>query len=476
MSKPAEYVRHGILLPAIPGLPRSPTSKTLGAFSAHALNLNRLASLQIAVVVLLAIAAIVLVAARDNYTITLILALSLVCFTVLVNSYSRQQITQTGRILEETGKDVQTLQAIHEHIVRCIHSGVVTISPDNHITSFNQAAERITGYAAEEILGSTVDEIFGHLPMDSLRHGTETTNTPLRWEQAFRRKEGREVPLGFSGALLRDHEGNGLGHVFVFQDLTAYKQMEEELKRADRMAAIGELAAGLAHEIRNPLASLYGSVEILKRDLPLEGTKKRLMEIVLHESERLNELIAGFLQFANPFVTAKESVPLRALVEHTLTLIQNCSEWKTTITVATDIPQHVCIHGSRSQIEQILWNLLLNALQALPQGGEIQISAREKKTHSARSGSRGPIKPRLIEWVISDTGVGIPREHLKKIFDPFFTTKEHGSGLGLAVVYRIVEKHGGSIRVESTPGKGTTFAMVFPQTDPLWSKVERGGS
>jgi two-component system sensor histidine kinase PilS (NtrC family) len=406
--------------------------------------------------------------AKNRYPLSLLVfTLSAMFLTALLASYSSEKIKRTGTILEATAKGIQDLKAIHEHIVRCIHSGLTTVSLDNRITSFNHAAERITGYKAYHMLGRPVEDIFGPFPQESYSSHEESGSTPLRWEQTFKNAEGKELPLGFSKAALRDHHGTELGHVFVFQDLTAYKQMEEELKRADRMAAIGELATGLAHEIRNPLASLYGSVEILNRELSLRETHKRLMDIILNESERLNELITDFLQFASPSMASKDSIPLKLLVEETLMLIQNGSQWRKDCHVVIDIPQGLCAYGNRKQLEQVLWNLLLNALDAMPHGGEILVSAREKKKRSPRCTSRNSEKAPMVEWSISDTGVGIPNEQVNKIFDPFFTTKEQGSGLGLAVVFRIIEKHGGTIRVKSTPGGGTTFLILLPLGKPV---------
>ncbi len=404
--------------------------------------------------------------ARDHYPASLLLfTLAAMYLTGGLSSYSREKIRKTREILVETTEGMEDLKAIHEHIVRCIHSGLVTVGMDNRITSFNQAAERITGLHERDVIGRHIEEVFGWSGQEGLASYEETTDVPFRWEVRFKHKEGREVPLGVSCSPLLDHKGMPLGFVYVFQDLTVYKKMEEELKRADRMAAIGELAAGLAHEIRNPLASLYGSVEILKSELSLKDTHRRLMEIVVSESERLNGLIGEFLKFANPMEVAKTRISLRSLVQETLVLFRNSCQWKENISVLVDIPPELALYANRGQMGQVLWNLLLNAAQALPRGGTISIVARQKRLRSQQAGSSKKAEAPVIEWSISDTGIGIPKEHLKKIFDPFFTTKTDGSGLGLAVVYRIIEKHGGKIHVESVPDKGTVFTLLLPQHD-----------
>jgi len=408
---------------------------------------------------------------RDHYPVSLVLfTLAAMFLTAGLSSYSKEKVKRTRKILVQTTEGMEDLKAIHEHIVRCIHSGLVTVDRDDRITSFNRAAERITGLSESEAVGRPIHEVFGFDRSQEAGDpdeaaGVRQPHTPFRWESAFEDKEGRKMLLGFSSSPLLDHRGRPLGRVYVFQDLTAYKQMEEELKRADRMAAIGELAAGLAHEIRNPLASLYGSVEILKSELDLRDTHRRLMEIVVSESERLNGLIGEFLQFANPTTVAKESITLRDLVEETLLLFRNSSQWREGFSVVVDIPPGLTLYGNRSQMGQVLWNLILNAAQAMPGGGRIEI--RGRRIRASFGPEDGPALAKkaempAVEWTVSDTGVGIPEKHVRKIFNPFFTTKPDGSGLGLAVVYKIVEKHGGRISVESVVGRGTTFRILVP--------------
>lgn len=406
----------------------------------------------------------------DHYPVSLVLfTLAAMFLTAGLSSYSKEKIKRARRILAQTAEGMEDLKAIHEHIVRCIHSGLVTADRYGRITSFNRAAERITGLGNSEVVGRSIHEVFrfdNPQEADGPEEGVRTqAHAPFRWESSFEDRQGRKMILGFSSSPLLDHRGRPLGRVYVFQDLTAYKQMEEELKRADRMAAIGELAAGLAHEIRNPLASLYGSVEILKSELDLRDTHRRLMEIVVSESERLNGLIGEFLQFANPTTVAKEPISLRELVEETLLLFRNSSQWREDFSVVVDIPPELTLYGNRSQMGQVLWNLLLNAVQAMPEGGRIHIQGRQIRASLGPDEGSAPARKAeisAVEWTVSDTGVGIPKEDVGKIFDPFFTTKPEGSGLGLAVVYRIVEKHGGKISVESEVGRGTTFRILVP--------------
>ena len=272
--------------------------------------------------------------------------------------------------------------------------------------------------------------------------------------------------LGCSGAVLQDHKGDPFGHLIVFQDLTYYKQMEEALRRKEKLAAIGEMAAGLAHEIRNPLASLYGSIQLLQAEISLEGTQERLMGIVLKESERLDALITDFLLFAFPHVGETESIPLRELVEETLEVFKKGPHFHEGFNVDVRMDPTVRIDGNRRQIQQILWNLLLNAAQSMSEGGEIRVEAEQTR-------SRAGVPS--VSWRVKDTGRGIAAENLTRIFDPFYTSRQGGTGLGLAIVHRIVENHGGRIHVRSDLGKGTVFEIELPDriaADPRSSSTE----
>jgi two-component system sensor histidine kinase PilS (NtrC family) len=231
--------------------------------------------------------------------------------------------------------------------------------------------------------------------------------------------------------------------------------MEEDLRRKEKLAAIGEMAAGLAHEIRNPLASLYGSIQLLQGEVPLEGTQERLMAIVLKESERLDALITDFLLFAFPHVGEREPILLRELVEETLEIFKKGPHFQDGYRIKLQVDRTVRIHGNRRQIQQILWNLLLNAAQAMPGGGEIRIEAertRERKDQTS------------VSWRVRDNGRGISEENLRKVFDPFYTSRQGGTGLGLAIVHRIVENHGGRVHVQSESGKGTVFEIELPDS------------
>jgi len=385
----------------------------------------------------------------------LVFILASMLSTAWLTTTLRQRVSQAGVMLREQSAGLRNLMNLNDAIVRCIRSGLVTLDMEGRITSFNEAASSITGFGAGEVLGEKLERVLGVVPPDALASDGDRGSLPVRWEQLFQRRDGRILTLGLSASVLQDHMGNPFGHLLIFQDLTSYKQMEEELRRAEKLAAIGELAAGLAHEIRNPLASLYGSIQLLQGELELGESNRRLMQIILQESERLNELIGDFLLFASPRPGSKEEFCLLPLVEETLALLEKHPSFREGIRVSLRIDRSLKLVASRKQMQQIFWNLLLNAVQALPDGkGEIRVEAEAKARRDDPAG-----------WVtirIRDTGRGIQPENLDKIFDPFFTTREEGTGLGLSVVYRIVESHGGRIRVSSDPGAETVFQIDLP--------------
>jgi two-component system sensor histidine kinase PilS (NtrC family) len=293
---------------------------------------------------------------------------------------------------------------------------------------------------------------------DRFVRADESAPAPIRRSEIpLRRPDGRILHLGVSVSPYVDHIGRDAGTIVIVQDLTQLRSMEEAVKTSERLAAIGEVAAGLAHELRNPLAALSGSIELLrKRSLAKDDVNgQRLMDIVLRETERLDGLVSDFLGYARPAPPHVEPVDLDRLVEDTLAVFRNDVALGHTHGLVANLRG-----GGRrvrvdvGQIKQVLWNLLINALQAMPEGGAIRVSTRP------RAGEEGAL---VIE--VEDDGPGIQPADMRRIFEPFFTTKEGGTGLGLATVYRIVEAHGGRIDVHSAWGHGATFQITLPAGD-----------
>jgi two-component system sensor histidine kinase PilS (NtrC family) len=283
----------------------------------------------------------------------------------------------------------------------------------------------------------------------------------------FRDRSGQDRRLGLSGSILRSANGEPDGHVVIFQDVSDVVRMEAELRRSERLAATGQLAANMAHEIRNPLAAISGSLEML-RDAGAPGIdapqRQRLFEIALREVERLDHLIGDFLAYARPAAAEPTPLAVGPIVEDVVKMFE--ASRPPGVQLAMAVPTDCTVRADSRQLRQALWNLVLNAAQAMPHGGEIRISARRLEeppqgVDPQRRNARDE-EVRCVEISIADSGVGIASDVLERVFEPFFTTKRAGSGLGLPTVHRIVENHGGSLTLESRRGEGTIVRVRLP--------------
>ena len=377
-----------------------------------------------------------------------------------------RETRRAGEALDRRTSDLKTLQSLHERTVESLTSGLLTTDAAGRITSFNPEAERITGQAAASVLGRRLEEILpgaAQAAVEGTREGERR-----RARISYRDRRGRELYLGVAGSPLRDGSGGAAGHVLIFQDVTPVVQMEKELVRSARLAAVGELAAAMAHELRNPLAAIVGSTQMLGGSRLRTSSEEtgRLLEIVRRETRRLDKLLQDFLAFARPAPPKAEPVVISRVVEELLELFAAGSA--AGVHLEVDVPEGLRVVVDGAQLRQLLWNLLRNAEQALGGAGQIRISARPTggaAPQEAPAVDRKAEEPAGVELVVADDGEGMPPEVLERIFDPFFTTKPGGSGLGLATVYRIVEANGGSLRVESEPGRGTRFHIRLPAAE-----------
>jgi len=401
----------------------------------------------------------------------------------ILSSHLADRLRQAGRELEQRGLDLRNLQTLHREIVAHIPSGILTLDLTGRVISFNEAAERITGFDFEILRDrSWQDTPFAACP--GLAEFFARPDTPVTipsTEIDLQRRDGRAIPIGIAFSPLRAADGGPVGLVAIFQDLTEKKRVEGQLRRADRLAALGQLAANIAHEIRNPLAAISGSVEVLKEDLPLRGSTRELLDIILREARRLKLITGQFLDFSKPIPLLYRPCPVRPLLEETLHLLAKSGERhpRTTWTITEEEPD-LSVQADADQLRQVVWNLCLNAIQAMPEGGTLTVSLRLApeasrlvdssirqlgKTQASGQGDKftnRPIDQSTEEWVeiaFQDTGRGIPSEELDRIFDPFYTTRPSGTGLGLAIARKNLESMGGRIRVESRPGTGTTFHL-----------------
>lgn len=377
-----------------------------------------------------------------------------------------RETRRAGEALHRRTSDLANLRSLHERTVESLTSGLLTTEAGGRITSFNPEAERITGEPAAAVLGRPLEEVLPGAAAAALGEGGSGERRRARI--AYRDRRGRELHLGVAGSPLRDGSGGAAGHVLIFQDVTPVVQMEKELVRSARLAAVGELAAAMAHELRNPLAAIVGSTQMLGGPRPRASAEEtaRLLEIVQRETRRLDKLLQDFLAFARPAPPKAEPVALARAVGEVLDLFAAGS--RSEVRVEARVPDHLRVLVDGAQLRQLLWNLLRNAEQALPKGGSVRISATPTGgggAQGAPSAGRKAEEPPGVELVVADDGEGMPPEVLERIFDPFFTTKPGGSGLGLATVYRIVEANGGRLRVESEPGRGTRFQIRLPAAE-----------
>jgi two-component system sensor histidine kinase PilS (NtrC family) len=393
---------------------------------------------------------------------------SALLLVALLSSALARELRIAGEALSESANDLVRLRHLHEHTVDSLNSGLLTTDSEGRVRSLNPEAERISGRTVGEVLGRDLEEVLPGV-RESLSVGKETpTGARLRARMPLLHPSGKKLHLGLASSILRDGEGCASGWVVIFQDVTEVVAMEQELRRSERLAGIGQLAADIAHEIRNPLAAISGSVEMLEAGLgedDRDQEPRRLMGIVLREIDRLNDLITEFLQFARPAPTKRVSVDLGEVVAELVGMFE--AALPEGVELEVDVGRELNAFADPTQVRQILWNLILNAVQAMPEGGCIRISVAEvlEEPQEAAAEDRNDAKGGggFVEVKVADTGVGIAPEELERIFDPFFTTKPEGSGLGLATVHRIVEANDGNLRVESHVGQGTALRVRFPR-------------
>lgn len=359
----------------------------------------------------------------------------------------------TGAQLEEKQLGFAQLKSFHENIVNSMSGGLLTTDLSGTITSFNKAAEKITGYNYHEVIKHACWDFFNWPEIKEIFAKPNQLEGSRRIDREFKKADGTDLHLGVTISSLRDKTGNPTGIIGIFQDLTKIKKMEEEIKKKERLALIGELAANVAHEIRNPLASLSGSMQILKESLQLNDQEELLINIALREADRLNGIITEFLSYAGPFKLNKQPYDIDNLLRESLALLKNHPLYKG-ITLVEDMGAGgFLVDIDIDRMKQVFWNLALNAIEATPKGGRLEIKTRIK---SDKNGLK------KLDILFSDTGTGILEENLNDIFTPFYTTKESGSGLGLSIAARIIEEHGGEIRASDRADTGTEFLISIP--------------
>ncbi len=365
------------------------------------------------------------------------------------------RLQRAGVRLERASSQIADLQAFNQHVIDSLTSGLATTDLEGQILTFNRAAEAITGHPALSVVGRRIEDVLDLPPnvaADLL--APSGVGRGRRIETSYRTGDGRQIEVGFTAAFVHTPGGNA-GLLFSFQDVTDFKRLERDARMRQRLAAVGEMAAGIAHEIRNPLASMSGSIQILRQELPLSEEQAQLMDIVMRESERLNETIRSFLAYARPQRFSIARLDVRRVLNDAALLLRNSAEVQEGHDIDVMVPTtEVAFEADENQIRQIVWNLATNGLRAMKDGGRLRLGARVDPPSATL--------PESVVLEVSDEGVGIPPEELDAIFQPFRGTFSKGTGLGLAIVHRIVSDYGGEIHVSSTPGRGTTVSVRLP--------------
>ncbi len=363
---------------------------------------------------------------------------------------AERQSRSDVRLLAAT-QSLANLRALHERIVASIRSGLVTTDLEGRIFTFNAAAQEITGYQEESIRGRDASILFTDLKdhvAETLRTLKSGQRSP-RFETSCLTSEGMRLRLGYSISPLSSEIGETTGMVITFQDLTQVRSLEETSRRQDRLAAIGRMAASIAHEIRNPLAAMRGSIQMLRSEMDNDSSQTELMEIILRESDRLNRIITDFLNYARPRSLTQAEVDVGDLLHQTFSLMRHSPEIGDNQSIVEELPgEPLFAQADEGQLKQVFWNLARNALQAMPQGGTLRATLERNSDQRLRI-------------AFSDTGCGMSPEQVEHLFEPFSSTTG-GTGLGLSIVYKIILDHGGTINVRSRVGQGTIITVDLP--------------
>ena len=408
-------------------------------------------------------------AARDSVFYAILLHILIFYLIAFISGYLAERLKDQNRQLADTSRALRRARLETDDILRHLNSGLLTIDAKGRIIFFNRAAERILGYREEQVKGMYCEEVFAermpHLAgslMEGIRYGTAHP----RKEIEITNGDSVIIPLGVSTSVLTEENQSLRGVIAIFSDLTEAKQLEAKVRTADRLAAVGELSASIAHEIRNPLASISGSVEVLKSEVPVSGDNARLMELIVKESHRLSRILSEFLQYARIDRPAFTKVELCHIINEVLQILHHHESFTSNIRIDFEADESIVyVIGSEDLIKQLLLNLAVNACESF-EGNAGKLTFRL----AADSASE------IVELYVQDNGPGIAEKDLKKIYQPFYSTKKQGSGLGLSIVHRICSALKLNISVDSQLGEGTTFLIEFKRyhqgtPEPIRSSV-----
>jgi len=358
----------------------------------------------------------------------------------------KEKEQELERLRASAVQRAENVESYNENILQCVTSGVMTFDRNGRVMTLNRAAEEMLGTTHEQAVSRLCSDIFGCGDIcRSVGETTGRTSTLSRLETTLERPEGR-MWLGYNTALLTDRKGSSLGVILSFSDLTEVKRLQEQVELRERLTALGEMSAGIAHELRNPMAVMAGYLALVSKKSA--APEQKIIRDVVAEINGMNRIIDDLLTFARPASLNRVRINIRELLEGCVASVLQVKGNDARFITVLDLPE-LEVSLDEVLMRQALTNLVQNAVEAMPEGGTLTI--------------RGMSTSRELSLTIADTGTGIPRDTLKKIFLPFFTTKDTGVGLGLALVHKIVLSHGGRIDVESIEGKGTTFTVILPK-------------
>ncbi|MEQ8215343.1 MAG: ATP-binding protein [Smithellaceae bacterium] len=382
----------------------------------------------------------------------------IVSFYVLafLASFVVEQEKKVRSLLMEKESEFDQLDLLFRSIVESVDTGIMTIDFEGTIKTFNRAAELITGYSLAQVKNRLVADVFPECIV-TFALQLDKRQSKNRMEVVIEGRNGRKVHLGCSISPLKDKQNREIGSILIFQDLTEIRQMEENLEKSKRLALIGEMAAGLAHEMRNPLASITGSIELLRRNLALKDTDDRLMQIILRGKDQLDNFVRDFLLLAKPIPVVREVIDVNETAVDVLENMKLSKDWTNDIKIDCSLAPKVAAFANREQLRQVVQNLVLNAVQAMKEGGVLSLATKLMQVNNKE----------VVEIKVADTGLGIEEKDLKKVFEPFFTDKEKGTGLGLTIVGRIVDGYGGKIEITSRINQGTVCTVRLPAGEAI---------
>ena len=370
-----------------------------------------------------------------------------------------ERVTSKEEEIQRLTRELEDVRNFMESIIQSIGSGIMITQMNDTITYINQAGERILAYSKDELMGKPFTTL-GLREKQSIIHSILNNPEDLdtRKEGWMRRKDGTEFPVGFTINNHLSVRGDMIGKIVIFRDLTNIYKIQEEILRMDRLVSLGKLSSGIAHELRNPLAGIKTTAQALGEEMSEEDPRREYLHRITKEIDRLNELLKTFFSFAKPQNLTLVPCHIKDIINEIIPFLIKEIADKGIRFVENYHPELPYIKVDKNQMHQVFLNLFLNAIQAMPSGGELKIDVNPFVS-STGDGS----KQRFIKAVISDRGRGIPPHLIDRIFDPFFTTKPKGIGLGLSIAYQIINKHGGTIKVESRWEKGTSFIITLPE-------------